>query len=191
MSKSVFTHNGKPYSFNDVSMNFHRVRMQLPGVLGTVAVNFFKDSFRRQGWRDRSFTPWAKRSADSNKKKKGRAILIRSGRLRNSIHIISATPQMIAVGTSVPYAQAHNEGYKSSVTVRAHSRSKYKKVKEEYTTRTGKVANRTTRQNTGTTFQVRSHTRKMNLPQRQFMGDSEVMSMKIDKTIMLAIDQIF
>lgn len=135
-------------------------------------------------------TPWAKRKNDK-KKDKGRAILVKSGRLRNSIHIISATPQRIEVGTSVPYAQAHNDGFKGTVTVRSHTRSQYKKVKEQYTTRTGKISSRTSRISTGTVFQVRSHTRKINLPQRQFMGDSEVINIKFDQTITRAIDSIF
>lgn len=190
MSKPAFTYNGKPYSFSDITMNYHRVRNQLPGVIGTVAVNFFKDSFRRQGFRDRQLKRWEKRKNDK-KQDKGRAILIKSGRYRNSIHIISATPQRIEVGTSVPYAEAHNEGFKGTVTVRAHTRSKYKKVKEQYTTRTGKIRSRTTRQSTGNTYQVRSHTRKMNLPQRQAIGDSEVMNLKFDQTFTRAIDAIF
>lgn len=191
MSNPAFTYNGKPYNFNDVAIKFHQVRMQLPGVLGTVAVNYFKDSFRRQGWRDRSLTPWQKRANEKNKKNKGRSILIASGRLRNSIHIIQATPRMIVVGTSVPYAQAHNEGFTGTVNVRAHTRAQTRKVKEDYTTKKGNVRSRTFRQNTGTTFQVRSHTRKMNLPQRQFMGESEVLNLKIDQTFTRAIDAIF
>jgi phage gpG-like protein len=190
MSNPVFTYNGKPYSFNDVSLNFHKVRQQLPGVLGTVAVNYFKDSFRRQGWRDRALTHWAKRK-DDKKKNKGRAILVKSGRLRNSIRVIMSTPARIEVGTSVPYAAAHNEGFQGTVNVRSHTREKYKKVKEQYTTRTGKVASKTSRMSTGNTYKVRSHTRQMNLPQRQFMGESEVLSMKIDQTVIRAIDAIF
>ena len=191
MSNPAFTYNGRPYNFNDVALKFHRVRQQLPGVLGTVAVNYFKDSFRRQGWRNRSLKAWDKRANEKNKKNKGRSILVSSGRLRNSIHIIQATPQLIAVGTSVPYAAAHNEGFIGTVTVRAHTRSQTRKVREDYTTRKGNVRSRTFRQDTGKSFQVRAHTRQMNLPQRQFMGDSEVLNLKIDQTFTRAIDAIF
>jgi hypothetical protein len=38
---------------------------------------------------------------------------------------------------------------------------------------------------------VRSHTRNMKLPQRQFLGDSEVMFMKLDKEITNRIMTIF
>lgn len=51
-----------------------------------------------------------------------------------------------------PYTALHNEGGNFAVTVRSHSRTSKK---------------------TGNTYTVRSHSRQMNMPQRQFIGDHE------------------
>ncbi|MDO9255422.1 MAG: phage virion morphogenesis protein [Bacteroidales bacterium] len=189
MSQAEFTYKGKPYSFKQVALNFHKVRKQIPGVLGTIAVNYFKDSFRRQGWRDRSLKYWPRRSKNF-RKDNGRAILVKSGRLRNSIRIEQAVFARTVVGTSVPYADAHNSGVSRTVAVRSHQRHTYSKVKETYTTRKGTTRSRTMRKVDGS-YQVKAHSRKMNLPQRQFMGDSKVMFMKFDKAVIQAVDKIF
>ena len=187
--KAELTYNGKSYSFRQVALNYNRVRKQLPNVLGTVAMNYFKDSFRRGGWRDRNLTAWAPRKA-KGKRDRGRAILVQSGRLRNSIRIMSATFQRTEVGTTVPYADAHNSGVNKVVSVKSYKRGSYSRVKETYQTRKGKTRNRTMlRKESETT--VRAHSRKMNLPQRQFMGDSEVMFRKFDQVVIRAIDKVF
>jgi phage gpG-like protein len=116
MSQAEFTYKGKPYSFRQVALNFHKVRKQLPGVLGTIAANYFKDSFRREGWRDRSLKYWPRRRKNF-RKDNGRAILVKSARLRNSIRIEQAVFARTVVGTSVPYADAHNSGVNKTVAV--------------------------------------------------------------------------
>lgn len=163
--------------------------MQLPQVMGTIAMNYFKDSFKRQGWRDRSLTPWAKRKAGSPRNK-GRAILISSGRLRNSIRIQQADPRMTVIATSVPYAEAHNEEVNKTVAVKRYTRHTYTREKEQYTTRKGTTRSRTLRKQSGD-IQVSAHSRKMNLPQRQFMGESEIMFRKIDQAVIRAVDKVF
>ncbi len=71
--------------------------------------------------------------------------------MRRSIR--SMVRGMAVVFTShLPYTALHNEGGNFAVTVRAHSRTNRK---------------------TGNTYTVRSHTRQMNMPQRQFIGDHE------------------
>ena len=191
--KPVFTYNGKPYEFGDVALKYHKVRMALPPVIGTIAVNHFKDSFRRQGWRDRTLEAWAKRKPGT-KNNKGRAILVRSGRLRNSIRIISADPNRIVIGTDVPYARAHNEGVHDQVNVKAFKRRRFGKSKVQstgvFSIKSRQGVSSTVTNVTGE-YPVRSHTRKMNLPQRQFMGDSYVMDLKIDREITNRIMTIF
>lgn len=187
--QSAFTYKGKPYSFNQVALKFHKVRGQLPGVLGTVAMNYFKDSFRRQGWRDQYLVAWEKRK-DQGRRNKGKAIMVQSGRLRNSIRIVESTWARTVIGTAVPYADANNSGFKGTVHVKAHIRHTYKKVKETYTTRKGTTRSRSMRK-AGGSYQVKAHQRKMDLPQRQFMGDSEMMFRKIDQAVIRAVDKIF
>lgn len=196
MSHKNFTYKGKDYDFSKVVVNFTEVRNALPPVLATVCVNYFKDSFRRQGWRDKGLKAWAKRK--NSKGSAGRGILIKRGHLRNSIRKLIATWKITEVGTSLPYAAAHNEGFSGTVQVRQHTRNQYEKKRTKigrgvYNIKTREEATRTRvdKVATGTKFTVRSHTRKMNIPQRQFMGDSEMLSIKIDHTIASAVDKIF
>ncbi|MFZ4772356.1 MAG: hypothetical protein ACOYLO_19380 [Ferruginibacter sp.] len=189
MLNQGFTYNGKPYRFKKVAENYRGVIKRIPGVLAVVGVNFFKDSFRRQGWLDKRTENWKKR-APGAKRNKGRAILISSGRLRNAIRIAEKSFSRVVIANNVPYALAHNDGFKGTVTVKAHTRGKYKRVSERYKTKAGNERTRS-RKEQSATYQVRSHTRKMNMPQRQFMGDSAVLTRKIEKTIDLAVMHIF
>lgn len=189
MINQGFTVNGKPFKFKIIAENYQAVVRKVPGVLAVVGVNFFKDSFRRQGWLDKRTEAWKKRSPNA-KRNKGRAILISSGRLRNAIRIAEKSGLRVVIANSTPYAAAHNEGFNGSVTVKSHTRAKYKRVSERYKTKAGNERTRTRKEQSGS-YNVRSHTRKMNLPQRRFMGDSEILTKKIVKTIDLAIMQIF
>jgi phage gpG-like protein len=148
---------------------------RLPNLVAREAVNFAKDRFRFGGWVDTNFKKWKPRSYYKGRQ---RALLIKSGRLRNSVHASSISNSGVTITANMPYAQAHNEGFKGTVTqkVKAHRRkmphrNTYKAVK-------GKEYKRSTRlvfekQSSGVAF-VKAFTRvvNMNIPQRQFMGDS-------------------
>lgn len=185
-----FTHNGKPYSFKNVAANYARLKPRITRELADVAVNFFKDSFKRQGWRDKDLQKWKPRAANAPRNN-GRAILVNRGHLRNSIITAEASTSKAVIKAPVPYAIAHNEGFTGTVQVKEHYRAVNKKVSVKSSSlKTGKTTSRTMMLNTGKR-KVSAHTRKMNLPQRQFMGDSEVMFKKMDAVLIKAIDQIF
>ena len=74
--------------------------------------------------------------------------------------------------------------------MRAHTRRTYGRVQEKYTTSSGKERTRTKRVETGSHI-VRSHTRHMQLPQRQFMGDSQMLDQKLDRIVERAVEEIF
>jgi phage gpG-like protein len=89
----------------------NRIKKQVPEIAATLAVNWFKDSFRRQGFTDTGFRKWQKRKPGA-KRNRGRAILVDTGRLRRSIRKKKVTYRQTVIGTSVPYAAFHNEGIK-------------------------------------------------------------------------------
>jgi len=71
------------------------------------AINQFKvENFDVQGFIDTSVLKWAPRK----KKDKGRKILVKTGRLRQSITVLSRTSDSVTVGTVVPYAEFINNG---------------------------------------------------------------------------------
>ena len=103
----------------------------------------FDKNFERKAF----FTDkWKKRA---NPDAKG-SLLIVTGTLRRSIRS-EVRGNGVRFSSAVPYASIHNEGGTGTKPVRAH-------------TRRGKK---------GKTHQVKAHTRKFKMPQRQFIGDGK------------------
>lgn len=188
MAKKIIV-NGYAYSWRDLRHRLDRVRIRLPQAMADAARNFFVDSFTKQGWdTGHGIKKW-KPSKKSDGRRR-RAILVKTGRLRKSIRIRHATFRRITIAAEAPYAAAHNFGVDETVTVRAHTRRTYGRVQEKYTTSSGKERTRTKRVETGSHI-VRSHTRHMQLPQRQFMGDSQMLDQKLDRIVERAVEEIF
>ncbi len=102
---------------------------------------------------DRNF----ERKAFFSKKWKQRAtpnakgsLLIVTGTMRRSIRS-EVKNNGVRFSSAVSYASIHNEGGKGAKSVRAHTRKSKK----------------------GRTYQVKAHTRKFQMPQRQFVGDGK------------------
>lgn len=108
----------------------------------------FNNNFREQGFFGQKWA--ATKVSKTNKRGKG-SILIVTGAMRRSIRSM-VRGMAVVFSSHLPYTTLHNEGGNFSVTVRAHSRTNKK---------------------TGNTYTVRSHSRKMTMPQRQFIGDHE------------------
>lgn len=155
----------------------------LPVKVGDIAVNFFKARFREQGWRNVYLKGWKQRSPKA-KRNKGRAILIDSGRLRRSIRIAKINAMEVTIGTDVPYARMHNEGFKGTVQVKAHTRGRFAKRKTGTGkfTKTGKERMKTVTERTGD-IPVRAHSRRINMPQRRFIGESKYLTRLIHHKI--------
>lgn len=185
-----FLHHGKPYDFNKIARRFQVLKTKLPRDIADEVVRFSRQRFKAQAWTDKGAQKWAPRkNAD-----KGRAILVKSGRLRNSVRVMNSTFTNITVGSSLPYAAAHNFGFKGTVNVKSHKRDTHAKTKVYDITKMN-IKNRsrsskTIRVRTGSTT-VKAHSRRINLPQRQFLGESEYLERRLDKIIINQIDKIF
>jgi phage gpG-like protein len=70
-------------------------------------------NFNDEAYNDGGKKPWKKLSpkykARKNKDKKSRAILVRSGKMKNSIRWFGRTSKSVSVGSAMPYAVYHNE----------------------------------------------------------------------------------
>lgn len=110
--------------------------------------SMFDNNFREQGFFGNKWV--ATKVSKTNKAGKKGSILIVTGALRRSIrsHIRGNS---VVFTSHLPYASVHNEGGKGSVTVRRHTRTS----------------------NKGRSYDVRSHERATNIPQRQFIGDHD------------------
>lgn len=154
---------------------------RLPAKAAATAENFFKDRFRAGGWEDAAFEPWRKRKADKPQDN-GRAILVKSGALRRSVRS-RAKGMVITTSSSLPYAEAHNEGFKGEVTdeVAPHTRRSHRR--KGYTRSDGRAVSEVVVKEHGVGAFARK--RNVSLPQRRFMGPS----VKLDRAVNALIDK--
>lgn len=172
-----------------------KAMVNIPEKVATVAVNFFKRRFIEQNWIDTYTQPWKPRKEDRDRRRnirRFRGILTKTGRLRRSIRKIKVTADYIIIGTDVPYAKAHNEGFRGTVDVKEHTRQRTKKVKEQYRTRSGRERTRTrkTIDESKPQVTVKRHRRKMNIPQRRYMGKSAQLNRLMERTIITELNKI-
>lgn len=172
--------------------NLPGVIRNLPPRIGKQAVLFTKQRFAAANWVDNNTEQWPKRKPVKHDKRPGRALLVNTGRLRNSIRVTKTTPNSVTIGTDVPYAGVHNNGFRGSINIPAHTRQrvirttvrgsfkgtaiKRKKATLEL------LANETT---------VKAHTRRVNMPRRRFIGNSAVLMKQINRLIMAEIGRVF
>ncbi len=91
------------------------LKRSLPDAIGTLAKNFFKKNFRKQGFDDNGVEKWVPRKRPDKARRKGekvkkRAILVDTTNLRESIHVKSATFKKITIVSDAEYSKIHNEG---------------------------------------------------------------------------------
>ena len=105
------------FNFAKKIREFKKLKKELPIVLANMAKRHYVDSFRKGGFTDASFSPWqARKSRDRSDRSRvnagrNRAILVKTGHLRNSIRVRIATFQKIEIGAyGVPYGVYHNNG---------------------------------------------------------------------------------
>lgn len=171
------------FNISAQEQHFRKVLQYAPGMLGNTAVNFFLDRFRYQNWLGNATEPWAQRRSRKGRNA-GRAILVQSGRLRRSIRITRISGLQVAIGTDVPYAKAHNEGFRGTVSVRGYARNRFstEKVGSGKFTKKGKERMKTVKRISGS-IEVKAHTRRVKIERRQFMGDSPVLDRLLQRQL--------
>lgn len=159
-----------------------------PLIAANVGKNFFQDRFRVQNWIGYTTEVWKSRSP-ATKRNKGRAILTDTGRLKRSIRIIKATWGIVQVGTDVEYAGIHNEGFRGNVSIGEHSRIASRKRSTRFL-KNGTASKNNMRKIRGSSHQVKSHTRKINMPRRRFIGDSPHLNRLIQREFISLLKSI-
>lgn len=104
----------------------------------------FDNNFREQGFFGDKWRPKKVLSKDGSK-----TILVVTGAMRRGIRA-EVRGRGVVFTSDKPYTALHNEGGQFRQNVPAHYRSR-----------------------AGRRYRVRAHTRTMNMPQRQFIGDHE------------------
>jgi phage gpG-like protein len=88
-----------------------KLKKDIPQGTATLAVGWFQDSFRKQGFTDTGFKRWEKRKR-VDRRRPGRAILVDTGRLRRSIRKERVTFRQVRIVSKLPYSARHNDGLK-------------------------------------------------------------------------------
>lgn len=162
---------------------------QAPGMVVRKTLRFIDGNFRGQGWQGSSFNRW------QPIKRKG-TILVKTAALRRSFNYAGAGTGAVRFYSNIRYAYVHNRGFRGTVNIPAHSRAVYKKSKvmavNEFT-RNGQRKTRTVTNKTGE-HQVKAHTRKVNIIQRQFApyegSESAILNASITRELEREITKI-
>jgi phage gpG-like protein len=161
---------------------------KMPSIIATEAVNFSKERFVAGNWIDNTTEPWKRRKTKSKWGKKaentGRAILVKTGKLKRSIRKIMVSDSTIIIGTDDPKARAHNDGFRGEVKqhVKSYSRAKTKRgiTKRKELKRSTKIE--WGRVKTGeTTVEAFDRTIRQNIPRRRFIGKSAALIQRLER----------
>jgi phage gpG-like protein len=100
--------------FDKLIKAYHEARPELMARAATMAVTFFKENFRRQGFLDRSLIPWEKRTSPISSK----PLLINRGILRRGVKkkSINGPTAVIGVDPAIVYAEIQNNGGRIEIT---------------------------------------------------------------------------
>lgn len=161
--------------------DFNKIAKQLIIDAQTIAevemINFVMLNFEKQGFLDSSIMPWEGRKNDSDS---GRAILTKTGALRDSVKPVSSSTKRVVIGSDSKYAKIHNEGGTINIPVTAKMRRFFwYKYKE-----TGQAKYK------GMALTKKTHF-TVNIPKRQFMGESVYFNNLIDAKFKKMIVQRF
>lgn len=97
----------------------NEIKRDVVSYSAVTALNFFIDSFQKQGFTNSSFEPWQKRTNDA---RPGGALLVKSANLRNSLKVMERSIAGILFGSNSPYAKIHNEGGIINITLTKKAR---------------------------------------------------------------------
>ncbi len=157
----------------------HYLRTDVFDVIGVEAVNQFKRNFDQEGFEDRSVNKWASRKSKRPGSTNGQKILTKSGDLAESITYEKKPPAVI-IQTDKPYAELHNEGGEITVTdkMRKFFWAKHKEYKDGGDM---ELADQ---------YKAFALSKKIVIPKRQFMGQSETLNNNIVEKIMRDLNRI-
>lgn len=151
----------------------------LPVVFGNIAVNHALDAFRGQSW---DGSAWKERI---KRKGQGPTKLVKSGAGRRSIRVLETGPKRVVYGTDIKYMRAHNEGFTGTVNVKSYTRNTYgssKVYSVNDRTKSGNRKSKTVSFVTGS-GKVKAHTKRMNIPRRQFLDSGPAHSLILRKRL--------
>lgn len=178
----------------DFSKIAHEIISNTPRVAATEAVKFFRESFVREGFFDRSLSPWGRRQSPLG----GKRLLFGTGNLMRSIRPRSIDASSAIVESDTPYSALHNDGGTITVTeqMKKYWWAQYYKLSSKVKkTSRGRVSRSRTNKASGKkaafckAMALMKTGTKIKIPKRQFMGHSETLMSNLDKWVATQIAQ--
>lgn len=175
------------------------VNDRLPRKVGVTAVNHFKQNFRDGGWLNNGLHPWkrTRRQEGNGKDAKYSPLTSRRNHMMRSIQA-STSPGQVTIEDPVPYAAIHNDGgditTHPTVTQRMRKYAWHMVYSIAGIKGKGKLPKELPKE--AEKWKGLALTRKSSItvhahiPQRQFMGDSAELRMKVNKLIKDSIERI-
>lgn len=162
---------------------------QAPGMVIRKTLRFIDGNFRAGGWQGNSFNKWYTNA-------RGTSNRVKTGAMRRSFNYSGAGAGAVRFYSNVPYAYAHNRGFRGTINIKAHTRAKYQSSKvmaiNEFT-RNGRRKTKTITNKIGETM-VKAHTRKVNIIQSQFApyegSESRILNESISRELNREITKI-
>lgn len=180
----------------------HQVREELndrlPRRVGVIAVNYFNQNFRDAGWRDNELHPWQEtiRQREGKGADAKRTPLISAApHLSRSIEA-RPRPGAVRIINAVPYAKIHNEGgqFTTHPTITPKMRKMAWAKVYAIAGQDGKLPKdlpEVARKWKALALTKKSKlTINVNMPKRQFIGNSAELLKKIDDTIISTIQRL-
>ena len=141
--------------FDKRMKHFLNVADKAVPIIERESISHFKRAFTDGGFTDRFFIPWKPNNASNR-------TLLKSGALRRSIRTMIKTKRTITIGSRLKYSKIHNEG--GTIRVTGNMKSFFwLKYKETGLSK----------------WKAMALSEKIEIPKRQFMGDSVVLRNKI------------
>lgn len=149
-------------------------------VVGVEAVKHFKGNFEEEGFVDRTTQKWASRKTKRQGSTNGQKVLSKSGELAESIDYEAQKPAVI-IKTDKPYAEIHNKGGEIEVTAKMRKYF-WAMHKEAKVMGDAEMADQ---------WKGLALAKKIVMPKREFMGESDVLNEKIAAKIIRDLNNIF
>lgn len=166
------------FKFPESIKKFKDEKNKLPRVLGVISLRHFLLGFRKDGgqtdegkWKARAF------STDKTRRNLRRGTLVKTGALRRSLKVTTATFRIIKLASKgLKYAAIHNFG--GTVRVTAKSRRFFWAMFK----RTGLVEWKNLALTKKSSFDI---------PKREYVGDSKKLIKVLEKRIIKETDKVF
>ena len=148
----------------------HFMNYRVPDVVAETALEDFRENFQTQSFNGVGWRPLSPKYARKKRRSTSR-ILTNTAALQHSMRETIKEPSRVRItagNSKVPYARVHNEGYTGLQKVPTYQNRNFM----------GK----------GKHVTIKAHTRRMNIPKRQFMGRTTGLKSKIKQRIKLAFN---